>query len=281
MKRCLFVTLLAVLVLCASASAQSQGNNGHHSSSIWFPEATFGGMFEKHDSSSPFFSFKSDFGMKATVWKKGRNSTFFEFMFQTVGADMVNQKVNISGNAYLLGVGWELDLGETKIAGGIVHLSTHKAEDLGRLVQRKEFRSRALSEGTLDTADLNVFYGEVGHTFNRLPLRPRVRVRVQPLGFQFRGGVAKFRQPVYLATSANLWRGEEKRVTIGSTHEWGEGEPLNSLSVHFHLFERGQNEGRFQPFVRWVGGNKTSVSPVEGWNHGGTAVGVRLSFTAK
>lgn len=246
-----------------------------------FSKAKFEGEFRKYNN-SPFFAWDSKLDVSFDVVTKGRNSVFFKTNVQTVGAESVGQRVNVAGTSYVIEGGYRRNHGlNTEFGFGVTHLSSHLSTDVISLLRRAELQGRAVPE--IDGTDLNVAWGEIQHRFRNLPLVPEVVVRVQPVGIKFRAGIRKYDEPVYLKLKATLLRDEDHKLVVATTHEFGKKETFNTFALQWHLFLRGQNEGRFQPELRYIPGDKEHfhVGPNDGWHPRGLSWGFKVAFGSK
>ena len=271
-----FIVVFSVFV----SSVFSQSNSGAKSSGM-FPEAQFEGSFQKYlsrDIFSPFFSWNGSMGIDINVYQKGNNSIYFKSDFQTVGAQKTESKINVAGTSYILEGRHRYQFSENSYIGaGITHLSSHLTQDLEIIVLDQTRKGAIIPD--IDSSDLNVIFFEGRKQFVSLLLQPDIRVRLQPVGFRFRGGGYKYERPVFVETAITPWRGNEKRFVVATQHEWGDNY-FNDYSLRLELFSRGDKEGRFQIFTAYSPGAKLHVSPNAGWHRDGVRAGIKLVFSA-
>ncbi len=277
--RSLRLSLVAILVLITSTSYALGQKSPANRLSGPFPEARFDGSFQKylsHDVFSPFFSWRGIMGIDIATYREGNHTIYFKSEFQTVGARKTDSKINVSGTSYILEGRYRYQLSEnTFISTGITHLSSHLTQDLEKII--RDQRNEGAFIPQIDASDLNVIFVEGYKKFSALPLEPEIRLRVQPVGFRFRGGGYNYERPVYLATKFTPWRGDEKRIAIATQHEFGE-DYFNDFSVSLELFSRGDEEGRVQLFLAGSPGDNLHVSPNAGWHRDGIRTGIKLVF---
>ena len=267
---------VALFLLCAGVRLQAQTSAPQGA----FPEATFRGEFSKNHANDPFYAWEAKMGFpNVTLYRGGRHSAHFFADFQTVGARMVNNRVNLAGTSYIVGLAYGHAFSDNvHFAGGFTHLSSHLAQDLVRITLFEQQLNAPIP--TVNVAeDLNVFWGEARMRFPAIMFEPRVTVRIQPLkfnGFKFRSGVETYDKPVYIALEGTLWKNQHAKFVLASRHEIGEG-GFNDFEGRLELFR----QGRMQLFVAGSPGNKIRVGVNDGWHRDGLRTGIRFTFDAR
>lgn len=288
MRTLRFALLIALLLLPIGIYAQTPTPSPSPQTSSkdqpqgFFPDTVFTASWAKffppRTPYSDFFSWQATMGTDMTVVRKGRSQLNFKAEFQTVGTKNVGHKVSIAGTGYILEGRYTFSVSEdTKLSGGIGHLSEHFTTDFGNLVIDEKRNKVPIPAFT--ATDLNVFFFQVSKRFSHRRLQPEVLVRIQPVGFRFRGAHYRYDRPVYLMAEITPWRGHEKRVVIGAKGEFGNN-GFKEFYARLELDAKNQREGRFQPFISYSPGKGLHVSPNDGWHRDGLLMGVKFLFRA-
>ncbi len=276
------LTALIILISLMSITIFAQNSSNTQPASGVVPDATFSASFAKftppENVFSPFVAWDAKIGMDTTVFRIRRHEVDFKFELQTIGTRNRNSKINIAGNSYFIETRYAYAFSKNaKVSFGIRHLSSHETQDLLKVV--KEERSRGTIIPQIDTSDLNIFFVEGFKRFERCPFEPEVRLRIQALGFRFRGGKYVYNKPVYLMTQITAWHGHEKRLVVGTQNEFGNN-GFKEIYSRLELYAKNQREGRLQLLVSYSPGKGLHVSPNDGWHRDGLNVGIRLVFQA-
>lgn len=282
MKRIKFILVLGILLATSSSVyAQNKPSNSKPPTGA-FPEASFGGLFEKNlpprNDYSPFSAWRAEMKIGIVIYRSNsaHHEIYFDNMFQTIGTEKRGPKIKVAGTVYVFGANYRYRFSDDcYISGGVVHLSSHFAEDLRTVILDVLHRGGKVPE--LDASDLNVFFLEGFKRVISLPLEPEFRLRIQPVGFRFHGDSYRYNKPVYLATQATLLKGHEKRFVFATQHEFGDN-GFNEYSVRLELFAKNQREGRFQVFVSYSPGEGLQISSNDGQHRNGFKAGLKLFF---
>lgn len=247
-----------------------------------FSDAKFYGEFNKHfekDIFRPFFAWEGRMGLDMAVVREKKQAVFFKNEFLTVGGRMTQNRINIVGTSYLLEGRYQFSISERlSVGGGMAHNSSHLTQDLENLVRRERTRGKEIPD--INTSDLNVLFGEVKWA-PRFAFKPEITVRLQPVNFRgLRGGSSLYDLPVYLTAEETIWNGKEKRIVLGSEHEFGKN-GFRDFTARLEFFAKNQKDGRFQLLAGFSPGSDLHMSSNKAWHKDGFRVGLRIVFEAK
>jgi hypothetical protein len=269
------------LFLSAAVAAQTATAADQPPQEGAFPTAVFGANFRKYtpprNAFSPFYSWDASLSIDVTLFRKSSNAVTFDSTFQTIGTENLGSKISVGGEGYLLGLGYTHTYSaDLTLGGGFSHLSSHLTRDLDDKLD--EQRRKGVDIPTvIDPSEYNVFYFSLHRKAPAWPLAPELKAIVAPVTFRFNGSDAGSVRPIYLASRAVLWRGEQKSVNVETEHEFGPNY-FNSFLLSLTLYERTGQEGRFHVFISVTPGHGFHVSPHVGGLRDGIAFGVRMRF---
>lgn len=275
MRKFVFLFLGLLLSFNSSLFAQQKTQG-------MFSDAKFYGEFNKHlehDIFRPFFSWEGRMGLDMAVVREKKQSFFFKNEFLTVGGRMTQNRINIVGTSYLLEGRYQFAFSERlSLDGGMAHNSSHLTQDLENLIWRERMRGKQVPR--IDTSDLNVLFGEVRWS-PPFVFKPEIMVRIQPINFRgLRGGSSLYNLPVYLTAEETVWSGKEKRVVLGTEHEFGEN-GFSDFTGRIEFFAKNQKDGRLQLLAGFSPGEDLHMSSNKAWHKDGFRIGIRVVFEAQ
>lgn len=274
-----FLVLLIFFSVSDFLYAQSNPNDRPQG---MFPEGKFYGEFNKHlehDIFRPFFSWEGRMSLDVAVFRGGKHALFFKNEFLTVGGRTTQNRINIVGTSYLLEGRYRFSVSkDVSVGGGMAHNSSHLTQDLENLIRREKTRGKQIPN--IDTSDLNVVFGEMKWN-PPFVFQPEIILRLQPVNFRgLRGGSSLYDLPVYLMAEETVWNGKEKRIVLGTEHEFGKN-GFSDFTARMEFFAKNQKEGRWQLLAGFSPGSDLHISSNKVWHKDGIRVGLRIVFNAK
>lgn len=268
---------MVVGVFVISITAFAQDNVSLKNKSEPFPSATFAVGFEKLSSGNPLFSWRADMDADFVGYRRGPHNLTGRVRFLTVGARLSNGKVNIAGVAYGIEGCYKYFRTQTNwFSVCDSHLSSHKAEELSRLVREEKEKGKRFS--TISAVDFNVISFGTGFALD-MPIEPEFTFRFQPISFNYGGGIEFYPQPLYLTSHFFLARVKFMELSFATKHELG-ASSFNDGYLNLDLFPHGQKEGRAQIFIGYSPNRQIQTSINEMARRGGFKTGIRLIWDA-
>ena len=278
---------LVIVLLCSllpgRAVAQPRGNAAAESEAEGaFPDASFDTTFRKYtpprNTFSPFYSWDARMALDLTVFRRSARAVSFTGIMQAIGTENLGRQVSVGGTGYILGAAFVHTHSRTvKLAAGMTHLSSHLTRDLDDKLADERTRGAAIPT-VKDPDQYNVFFFRISTRFPTVrALAPELDIAVEPITFRFWAAPRGNRRPLFVASRSTLWRGSQTTVVAETEHEIGKN-AFNRFSLVLRLYQRDDDEGRFQIFVSASPGSELRISPNIGAFRDGIALGVRVKF---
>ena len=274
--------MVILIVFFLIFSSQAFAGGVQNKKEGFLTEARFFADIEKHFGRPPYqlvYSWESNIGLNALVYRKKIHEFRFEFDVQTAGSPSTGRRVNIAGTSYILGFIYTNKFNEkTNFSTGLTHLSSHLSEDVLKIVREETKKGNIIPAVGFD--DINVVFMGTEYDFGFKSFGPKIKFRLQPVGVKFHGGISFYDEPIFVSAEFKVLSRESNDIIFINIHEFGK-EQFNDYAIRFDfLKQRKKEEGRLQLSFGYSPGDRLKASPNVGWHKEGFSTKMKFVFWA-